>query len=144
METAPSLDPQPSPNTFIIRPQATKSHIIFPSMTLATIMVHIIFLPLMYGQALTGMDIQATTIIGRAAINQECQATMNRVKINQVDGLAHSITIRAQTNLDGRVNLINGQVHITNQIGRAHTTTTNHLGQIFLLILVEFLLNIKL
>jgi hypothetical protein len=56
-----------------------------------------------------------------------------RVKINQVDGLAHSITIRAQTNLDGRVNLINGQVHITNQIGRAHTTTTNLLGQTVLI-----------
>ena len=133
METAPSLDPQPSPNTFIIRPQATISRIILPILARATIMGdRIIYLLLMHGQALINTDIKTTTIIGRARIIQEFQATMKNLII-QVDGVAHSITIRANNTLDGQANLINGQVHITNQIGRAHTTITNHLGQTVLI-----------
>jgi hypothetical protein len=82
METAPVLGPQLSQNTFTIRPEATISRIILPILARATFMgARIIYLLLMPCQALIKTEIQATTIIGRAAINQECQATMLELKL---------------------------------------------------------------
>jgi len=119
MVTVPPQAPYLSRNMFIIKNQATTILINLPTMTRATIMVHIITLiqehgqALLIGQALTTG--QVTLIIhGLALITQDGQANriLGRVPITQ-DGLVNPILGRAPIIRDGLVNPILGRVPIT-------------------------------
>jgi hypothetical protein len=149
METVRPQALQLSPSMFIIKPQASTIHFTLPIMTRATNTIRIIIHLQLHGQTLiTIQDIQAIPIlgIGRAPIIQvigqvhsqitkvhtilhgQASLKIGKVLIIQEIGQAHSTTIKAPTIQDGQVNLI---------IGRAHSTTTNHHGQVALTIISQ-------
>jgi hypothetical protein len=130
-----------SPNMFIIKHQPTPVHII-PTMTQATIMIHIITLrAIITGQAMAHIpqigqanhilgrapitrDGQANHILGRAPITRDGQANhiLGRAPITQ-DGQANLILGRAPITQDGQARIITGRALISQRIGQIHNRT---------------------